>query len=153
MDDKNLVDLSSFLLFETTDDNSEVLDSSKSSNLSMFSPENDSDAMSCSYDESEKVDVHDVDDHDLVVGFLDQDSTFKERGDHGYYCYVECGKEDEEEGVVDQELKKNGDHKMKQPNIVAEKSTESNVVCIESCEELMRRREQDKLFWKSCLES
>ncbi|GAA0153324.1 hypothetical protein LIER_11591 [Lithospermum erythrorhizon] len=156
MDDRNRVDMSSFLLFEATGDNSEFLASSKNTNFPKFISEDDSDAMSCSYDEYEV--VHNIDD-EVCVGILDnRDSRIHGKDDNNFY-YVECKREhededeDEEEGVVDQDLKKGGDHKMWKPNKVDETPSITNVVCVESCVELMRQREQDKLFWKSCLES
>ncbi|KAG9145729.1 hypothetical protein Leryth_011165 [Lithospermum erythrorhizon] len=105
MDDKNRVDMSSFLLFEAT----------ATTNMRLFII--------------------------LMMKFV-----LREHED-------EDEDEDEEEGVVDQDLKKGGDHKMWKPNKVDETPSITNVVCVESCVELMRQREQDKLFWKSCLES
>ncbi|GAA0162467.1 hypothetical protein LIER_18555 [Lithospermum erythrorhizon] len=153
MDDKNKVDISSFLLFEATGDNSEVLDSSTNTKFTKFSPEDDSDAMSCSYDESDRMITHDIDD-DPSVGFLDQDLGFEGKSVDEHFHYLKCGKEEEDEGVVDQDLKPNKvSDKIIQPNKLADKPPESSIGCVESCVELMRRREQDKLFWKSCLES
>ncbi|KAK6780730.1 hypothetical protein RDI58_022914 [Solanum bulbocastanum] len=150
----SLVDVSSFLLFESTGDSefdsnfcSTISDDPIDSLITLNSSHRrfleDDDAQSCSYEDMEldlKIDNDDNDDNDDDVDTYSRSSSDFNRWNSDM--------EDEDDGsVVEQGWMNNGVNRCNNLKL------KSNVCSVGVDSELKSQKDKDKLFWETCLAS
>lgn len=159
----SLVDVSSFLLFESTGDSEfdssfcsttsdDPIDSLITLNSSHRRFLEDDDAQSCSYEDMEldfKIDNDDNNDDDDNDGDVD---TYSRSSSDFNRCNsdmeIEDEDEDEDDGsVVEQGWMNNGVNKCNNLKL------KSNVCSVGVDSELKSQKDKDKLFWETCLAS
>ncbi|KAL3359314.1 hypothetical protein AABB24_016063 [Solanum stoloniferum] len=156
----SLVDVSSFLLFESTGDSEfdsnfcsttsdDPIDSLITLNSSHRRFLEDDDAQSCSYEDMEldfKIDNDDNNDDDGDVDTYSRSSSDFNRWNSD--MEVEDEDEDEDDGsVVEQGWMNNGVNRCNNLKL------KSNVCSVGVDSELKSQKDKDKLFWETCLAS
>ncbi|GAA0145941.1 hypothetical protein LIER_06010 [Lithospermum erythrorhizon] len=149
-DTMKFFDLSSYMLFEDTGDSETIDDDDHhalNNNLKQViknsitkDEDHDDDAMSCSSVLSEDCLV-------IIHNRKRKESPVHQSPSNNHrYRYLGRASEDDEEGIVNQALKKtkHDEHQESRDNNCGDNPSIMNLIC---------QREQDKLFWEACLGS
>ncbi|KAK1354078.1 hypothetical protein POM88_047334 [Heracleum sosnowskyi] len=151
-----LVDISPFLLFESTGD------SEKDCEINMYSVDNDNmevscdnevdDAQSCCSDSSE---IFKNDRGDCFKEYLNGKKSDQERM-HGHEYSPKCrnpnefdeDEDDDDDGAINQYCRSS-----KKGFVFSRSQKKSKQGCVDSKMEPIKKEEKDKLFWDTCLAS